>query len=365
MIMRRFLSLLIIAGACYPNHSSQAQTASDTATPIRYPAAGLNPALSAQRPATPLPRTPLPATQPTVQVAGAAAVGTPLAQVASLPTQPAQPGGAGSERGLIGPPFQITPIEQQFVDQILQMWENESTKINTFSSRFELWEYDLVFGPGAEIPAIKSVGQLTYSKPDKGSFKIEEIRRYQPKDATARTPTRGLGFAGKRSWHHWVCDGKAVYEYKHKKKQLVVQPLPPELQGQEIVNGPLPFLFGAKAAELNRRYWIRSKQGNPATIWLEAYPRSQADAANYHHVEIMLDRKSMQPEAIKVHSPNNQSHSVYMFDKPTINGKLNALLGGLFNAPRTPFGWTKVVQNQPDSPQAGPQAAVPQPTTQR
>ncbi|NOZ38975.1 MAG: hypothetical protein GXP24_01955, partial [Planctomycetes bacterium] len=142
-------------------------------------------------------------------------------------------------------------------------------------------------------------------------------------------------------------------------------PLPPGMQGKSIVDGPLPFLFGAEAEKLKRRYWIRSKQGDETSIWLEAYPRTQADAANYHHVEIMLDRKTMQPKAIQVHMPNNKSRAVYMFDKPTINGKLNSLLGGLFNAPRTPFGWTRVVQEQPAGPRAiSPQAAKQQATTQ-
>ena len=292
-----------------------------------------------------------------------AAVGAPLAQVASLPQQAGQAPVAPAQRGLIGPPFQITPVEQQFVDQILQMWENESSKIQTFNSRFERWEYDPVFGPGTEIPSIKSVGQLTYSKPDKGSFKIEEVRRYKPADAQAAPQPADWVLQKEELGEHWVCDGKAIFEYKHDKKQLVVQPLPPNMQGKSIVDGPLPFLFGAEAEKLKRRYWIRSKQGDETSIWLEAYPRTQADAANYHHVEIMLDRKSMQPKAIQVHMPNNKSRAVYMFDKPTINGKLNALFGGLFSAPRTPLGWTRVVQDAPaGSP--NPQAAKPQAATQ-
>jgi hypothetical protein len=79
----------------------------------------------------------------------------------------------------------------------------------------------------------------------------------------------------------------------------------------------------------------------------------------------MLQRKTMQPKAIQVHMPNNKSRAVYMFDKPTINGKLNAIFGNLFNAPRTPFGWKRVVQDLPAGPQATPQAANPQPTTTR
>jgi len=304
---------------------------------------------------------PPPATQPVPQFNKAPTVGVPLAQVASVPSLPEQVPVVPAQRGLIGPPFQITPVEQQFVDQILQMWENESSKIETFSGRFQRWEYDPIFGPGDQIPSLKSSGQLTYSKPDKGSFKIEEVRRYQPQDPQAAPQPADWVLQKEEVGEHWVCDGKAVYEYKHNKKQLVVQPLPPELHGKSIVHGPLPFLFGAKAAELKRRYWIRSKQGDETSIWLEAYPRTQADAANYHHVEIMLDRKTMQPKAIQVHMPNNKSRAVYMFDKPTINGKLNALFGGLFSAPRTPFGWTRVVQEMPAGSQANPQAAKTQP----
>jgi len=371
--MRRFFSrtlpLLAIVGLYGAINTTLAETEANTPAPARYG----DPAIRRRvvQPASAEPSQPQsaqlsPTTQGAPQISQASAVGAPLTQVANVPSQPAQPRVAAGQRALIGPPFQITPVEQQFVDQILQMWENESSKIDTFNSRFERWEYNPVFGPGNNIPMIKSVGHLTYSKPDKGSFKIEEIRRYQPKNANAAATPVDWVLHKEEVGEHWLCDGKAVYEYKHEKKQLVVQPLPPELRGQSIVDGPLPFLFGAEAEKLKRRYWIRSKQSDPATIWLEAYPRSQADAANYHHVEVMLDRKAMQPKAIQVYMPNNKSRAVYMFDEnPTINGKLNALFGALFNAPRTPLGWTKVVQNLPAGPQPGPQATNNQPTVQR
>ena len=33
--------------------------------------------------------------------------------------------------------------------------------------------------------------------------------------------------------------------------------MPPELQGKAIVDGPLPFLFGADAQKLKQRYYLR------------------------------------------------------------------------------------------------------------
>jgi len=324
------------------------------------------------------PQTP-PRLQQLPAVSDAKAGGAPLAEVTSLPPQPGQLSSPGPlpqagqlaqagpisrpvHPGLGGPPFQLGAVEQQRVDQILQMWENESAKIKTFDCQFERWEYDAVFGPGNDIPSIKSTGQLTYSKPDKGSFKINELWRYkqespqQPGDWVLQEHEVG---------EHWVCDGKAIHQYDHKKKQLVVQPLSLEMRGAAIVDGPLPFLFGAEAEKLKRRYWIRSTASNATSIYLEAYPRRQVDAASYNRVDVMLDRKKMMPTAIQVHMPNGQSRAVYMFKNPTVNGKLNALFGSIFNAPRTPRGWTRVVEELPSGPPQGPQATAPQESAHR
>ncbi len=307
---------------------------------------------------------PLPSVQETqaVQITPAELSGQQLAQVTPALDQFGPPNAAAAPQGPVGAPFQLSPVEQQFVDQILQQWENQSATVKTFDCKFERWEYDPVFGPGDETPMIKSKGQLTYSKPDKGSFKIDEIFRYIQKD---QSQPGEYVLQEHEVGEHWVCDGKAIYEYKHEKKQLVVQTLPEELRGKSIVDGPLPFLFGAEADKLKARYWIRTKQSDDATIWLEAYPRGQADAANYHHVEVMLDRKTMMPNAIQVHMPNGRSRAVYMFQDPKVNGTLNQLFGAMFSSPRTPLGWTRVVQEAPEETPPGSQAANPQDLQQR
>ena len=321
-------------------------------------ALGLSPALVARAQEL------LPSVQETqaVQISPTDSPPQQIAQVAPSLDQIGMPQTGPPPQGPVGAPFQLNPVEQQFVDQILQQWENQSSTVKTFDCKFERWEYDPVFGPGDETPMIKSKGQLTYAKPDKGSFKIDEIFRYIQKDQNQ--PGEYL-LQEHEVGEHWVCDGKAIYEYKHDKKQLVEQPLPVELRGKSIVDGPLPFLFGAEADKLKARYWIRSKQSDDATIWLEAFPRSQADAANYHHVEVMLDRKTMMPSAIQVHMPNGRSRAVYMFQDPKVNGTLNQLFGALFSSPRTPLGWTRVVQEVPEETPPSSQAANPQDLQQR
>lgn len=277
--------------------------------------------------------------------------------------QQGQPGVTPTATGLAPPqpqpPFMLSDVEQQFVQQVLTMWEQESSKIKTYNSKFTRMEYDQVFNPGSSAPMVVSAGQLSYSRPDKGSFKIEEIKRWQPADAQNTAPDAPGEWQVQKHeiGEHWVCDGKAVYEYDHRNKQLKVMPLPEQLRGEQIVNGPLPFLFGAKADQMSQRYWIRARQSDAAQIWLEAYPRWQADAANYHHCDVMLDRKTMQPKALQVHLPGGNQRHVYTFEDPTINGTMNALFGGLFNAPRTPLGWTRVIVD--DVTGDGAQAAAP------
>jgi TIGR03009 family protein len=268
-----------------------------------------------------------------------------VADAVSTPRPPSQPQSVGNTHQ----PFQLNAIEQAYLDQVLGTWEIESSKIVTFRCPFERLEYN-AFGPAPNIPHSKEKGELSYQKPDKGSFQITEIRRWVSNPIPpGQEPPKEI----KGDWlpqpnligEHWVCDGEAVYEYRHQQEQLVVRPIPNEMRGKAIADGPLPFLFGAQAEKLKSRYWIRiAESPKPEEIWLQVFPKWAEDAANYQAVELILDRQRMLPVATRVHQPGG-SRQVYVFRlaEATINGRLDRLIG-LFQAPRTPFGWKRVVE---------------------
>jgi TIGR03009 family protein len=205
------------------------------------------------------------------------------------------------------------------------------------------------------------LGELSYKKPDKGSFQITEIRTFKTPPPTPGqapdAPVRGDWVKQPNAiGEHWVCDGKSVFEYRHQDKHLVERPIPPQLQGQAIVDGPLPFLFGAEAAKLKARYWLRvEEQPNKDIIWLTAKPRFRAQAADYKQVEVMLDQKALLPKAMRVEMPDGSKH-VYIFsaDQAVVNNPL-AILNALFARPRVPFGWKHVVEQPPMAQAANPQ----------
>jgi TIGR03009 family protein len=286
----------------------------------------------------------------------------PLAQPQQLtPTQPP----AVAVAPQLPPEFNLNPIEQTYLDQVLAAWETSSAKINQFECPFERWEYNKAFGPAADKPLSIEKGKLSYRKPDKGSFEITEIMRWQakpvpPGQAPPAVAEGEYTLQPDAVGEHWVCDGKSVFEYRHDQKQLVERPIPLEMQGQAIVDGPLPFLFGAEAKKLKARYWMRIEpRQSQEEICIQALPKWQTDAADYSKVEVILDRQQLLPKAMQVHLPNRDRH-VYMFviKDASINGHLQRIMA-MFEAPRTPFGWKRVVEQPPAQP-PNRQAAEPE-----
>jgi TIGR03009 family protein len=264
--------------------------------------------------------------------------------------------------------FQLNQLQLAELDQVLGAWQVESAKISTFKCSFRRWEYDVAFSPvvnGQLAPLNKNLGELNYSKPDKGSFQITEINTFKQQPAQpGGPPTAPI----QGDWvkqpeavgEHWVSDGKSIYEYRPHDKQLVERPIPAQMQGKAIVDGPLPFLFGAEPEKLKQRYWMKIEHfqnQDPNQIWLVARPKYQEQAADFRQVEVIFNRQRMLPEAMQVTLPNGDRHA-YMFDitKARANGPLN-WLDGLFTQPRLPWGWTRVVENMPV-------AQTPQPADQ-
>jgi TIGR03009 family protein len=237
-------------------------------------------------------------------------------------------------------PFKLTADQQVEVDAALVAWEQRSKTIKTLKAEFTRWEYDTVFGKmddqGNPIPVQKQ-GLMKYSAPDKGLYQVLD-----------------------EGGEHWVCDGRSIFEFNHGKKQLIERVLPPELQGKAISDGPLPFLFGAEAEKLKRRYFIRlvTPSDVEGQVWLEGYPRYPGDAANFQRATLILDARTMLPFAIEIFLPNGKSRTVHQFDNQKVNDPLGFLAGD-FSKPKLPRGWTRVVEDPAGGAQPSPGGARP------
>ncbi len=258
------------------------------------------------------------------------------------------------------PPWALnmTPEEQKWLDQVIGYWEAHSSKIKTFSCRFQCWEYNAFAPP--EVAQKYSEGVIKYAQPDKGLFRVEKLSVYEPPPPMTPPPEKPKYLEqDKTLGEHWVCDGKQVFQFDARSRKVVVTPLPPQMQGKAIADGPLPFMFGAKAETIKARYWVRGLQnGPPGKYLLEAVPKSRADAQNFRMVQILLDQKDYLPEMLQVFEPNstdvNRFRKTYRFDKrETTDNNVNPaqllqfinLFHREFYEPKIPTGWKKELQS--------------------
>lgn len=227
------------------------------------------------------------------------------------------------------PPFQLNPQQQAELDQVLRAWETATSNIEYYTASFNRWDYDEVWKKSTQ-----SEGRLKYAAPDRGVYEV----------------------SGERP-EHWMCDGKAIYEFNQEKKELIERILPPELQGKAISDGPVPFLFGAEVEKLKRRYSMRlipPPAGTEGQVWIEARPLTHQDIANFIRAELILDQNSMLPTAMQVYEPNG-NRTVHQLHSVKVNS-LWAKFDQDFRKPRTPVGWERTVEQPPAGP---PTTSVP------
>ena len=259
-------------------------------------------------------------------------------------------------------PFDVTPAEQAWLDQVLRKWETDSASVRNFYCKFERDEHN-VFGPGNGGPAKKDKGELGYTRPDKGNFHVLESLVWTPTPQPVADPNQPqqpqqvkgeykprLDNAGEEiPGEHWVCDGQQVYEYKHEAKELRVRPIPPEMQGKQIVDGPLPFLFGAEADKIKKRFWIEPAKElcNQNFIGIHIKPKYQSDAAEYSDVWVVLRNmqgEPLMPAGLRVLRPNGRSWDEFRFDlaNAKVNARMTEIFARLFQAPMKPIGWKRI-----------------------
>jgi len=251
---------------------------------------------------------------------------------------PAQPGVAAPGPAAVAPPqppaapFTLTPAEEAELDRALRDWEEKSGKVKTYSCKFVRLDFDVTIAAMLEQgktidpnkPTRESNGELKYAAPDKGLYRVDG-----------------------KTQEKWICDGRAIYAYDFDNKIVTEYPLPAELQGKAIADGPLPFIFGASSAKLKQRYFLRlvtPANADKNQIWLQAFPRFQADAANFSRATLILADTEKMPIALELYMPNAKDRTVYTFQKPMVNNLFDVIQAGTFK-PDLGWGWKKVVDN--------------------
>lgn len=199
------------------------------------------------------------------------------------------------------------------LETILQTWEQQTAPISRMKGTFDRYDYDAVF------QIVKwAEGRYFYDQPDKGRMDFIPHRRI-PEEPKNRVVANGVTYTVQADVaQSWVCTGKEILDVNHDQKTYNRVEIPPHYQGDNIQDGPLPFLFGMKAEELKKRYVMNlgdmhNPRGEQPIIHLIASPILAAQQREFRRAEILLDGRDYLPKAVKLWDTTGNKETVYVF----------------------------------------------------
>ncbi len=224
---------------------------------------------------------------------------------------------------------EMSPELVKELDRILEFWSASSEDIVRLQGKHFRIVYDTAF----EVEK-QSEGEFAYEKADKGRLDITPVevtpqlvaaREQEVIKAMAegRKPSVRIGKNGKpytvvmEQPERWSCDGQRVYSMDMEKKEAIVAQLPADMQGKNIMDSPLPFLFGMPPEKAKHRFTIffTNSQFDPKSgrAKLTIYPRLPQDATNWKQADVILDLKEFLPTAVQLLDPAGTKITVYRF----------------------------------------------------
>ena len=221
------------------------------------------------------------------------------------------------------------------LEDILRRWELESSKIKSLHGTHQRTVYNLVFHEQKIAD-----GKFFVEMPDRGRIDLVGINPKTVKPAK-RTGKDGKEFQftvlADRA-EKWICTGKEVVVVNDEAKTFEVMPLPKEAQGKNIVNTPLPFLFGMKAEDAKQRFRMEVRENTENRVVLVVRPRLDSDRQNYTEAWIILDKTNYLPMAVKMFDPSGNMETVYTFASVKVNDNgILSNLGKMFGGDSNPW----------------------------
>lgn len=230
----------------------------------------------------------------------------------------------------------MPPELQRELDNLLEQWSKASSRIERLQGKHVRIVYDTVFETERQ-----GEGEFAYQKSDKGQINLipvpvtDKLKKMREQEvAASRSEKRASQVRTKVKSgepyelvvdrpEQWSCDGQRVFSLDLEKKEATVMQLPVDMQGRNIMDSPLPFLFGMPPETARRRFSMgfRSNKFDPNSgkAYLTVYPRLPQDANNWSRADLILDLKMLLPVAVQLIDPAGTKITVYKFTNFQVN----------------------------------------------
>ena len=348
------LGLCLAAQGVSAQAPTQRPTTGGTRPPVKKPATPVT--NEASRPSTVPKTTRPPAGRATVgdEPADSAEPG-PATKPRPVPQGPAQQGPQPTAKDGPAPKVVMQPISEE-MKKLLHEWEQETKGVKSLSCPMTRYEFDSVFAKET-----RSTGTLYFENPDKGRIDFEPADKERLAIPSGRQDAQGKPFKvlpGTSS--KWICTGKMIYILDMTSKSYDRIQIPPQMQGQNITQSPLPFIFGMKAQDAMKRFAMRFGQFNDPTgaknpdrkiYHIVANPLQPNVAREYIQAEIILDAATFRPLNLRTVDPSGNKETVYSFNLAKLKEQVGWGLTNPFKDPQL-IGWELMhdIKAEPEDP---------------
>ncbi|HEX6987040.1 MAG TPA: PASTA domain-containing protein [Planctomycetaceae bacterium] len=222
---------------------------------------------------------------------------------------------------------QAEPLRRPAVDpqleRVLSDWHQKTKDIKKLQGRHRRWTFESVF----QVANVSS-GKFYHEAPDRGRIDLEpeDVARLADADPAqdgvqiAQPGTQKLFTVKPDQPERWICDGEQILKVDDAAKTYEVVPIPPQHRGANIMDGPLPFLFGMPPEKAKQRYAMKLGASPDAnSIYLVVTPLLADDAANWQRADVMLDAKTYLPTAVKLLDPSGNRVTLFSFGEHKVD----------------------------------------------
>jgi TIGR03009 family protein len=175
------------------------------------------------------------------------------------------------------------------MERLLQLWEQRSTRLKSLDVKIKRTDTNPKWKEVEEFlgRAILKSPDLAWLNWDKYVVKNEK-KVPQPCEQIR-------------------CTGTEVWQYLCETSQIHIFPLDQEKQQRALDEGPLPFLFNMRVAEVKQRYLMRYLREDQRSYIIEVTPLKHIDRQSFSKAFLQLDRQYLLPTRIFLFSPDGAS----------------------------------------------------------
>jgi TIGR03009 family protein len=219
---------------------------------------------------------------------------------------------------LHAPEMRVAQVSPR-LQSILENWEKASGAIKKLEGQHIRFVYENTFGA-----AKQSQGYFYFEAPDKGRIDIlpAKIAKNAQTDRVHPKTKKPYNLAPDQA-EIWIADGQNVLQIDPSQKQATLWEIPEEKRGANIMDGPLPFLFGLPAKQALERFQFQLvSEGAGLThnqILLVVNPLWESDANNWREAKILLNKDTYLPAAVELTDPSGNQITAYSFTKFAVN----------------------------------------------